>query len=201
MADADHNPFLALLSSLSEPDPQCQREDLLAILTSLQDQATQAQLSPDITGAFLEAGIKEAIALGGRVNAVDLLAINSLIARGALPPSPALATWLADGVQAILDGATADDAFGIRRKQGPDPLEYRDNPIEIHKRVTAARKQGYKTQPNRGQPSCFEVVAEELGGDEATVRKTFYTWKVIEDIQFPRPPGWPADLPWPPPSK
>lgn len=203
MADSHDSALVAVLERLSDPDPG-QRlaawEALVEMLAVLRiNPPAEAPPAPD---DLLEASIREASAIGGRVNAVDLLAINSLIARGALPPSPALGEWLAKGVQAILDGATEGTAFGTRRRQGRhDPLASRDHSLAILQRVNAARAQGFKTQPRGPHPSCFEVVAEELGCDEATVRKAYYEWETVDDIQFPRPTHWPAHLPWPPPSK
>lgn len=180
-------------------DKNQEQEALLGMLQKLQEQVPAVTLSPETKDSYLEEPIREAIAQGGRVNAVDLLHTAALIVRGELPPSPALADWLDQGIQRIFAGEKADVAFGTGRKPGRhDPLASRDKPLAIRAAVDAARAKGLKTQESRDLPSCFAKVADEIGSDEDRVRKAYYGWDTVEDVKFPRPPDWPAHLPWPP---
>jgi len=171
------------------------QEDLLHLLRNLEDQITPIQVSDDAL-AMREDGIKTAIAIGGRVNGVDLLHLAAQIVN---QTSPALAAWLDQGVNRILAGDSADDAYGVSRKRGlNDPLANRNRLLDIARRVDDARAKGFKTQASGQKGSCFDVVAEEMGCDEATIRKAYYKWEVVDDIHFPHPPDWPAHLDWPP---
>jgi hypothetical protein len=176
-----------------------EREALLGMLQKVQEQVPAVTLSSETRDSYLEEPIRETIAKGGRVNAVDLLHTAALIVRGELPPSPALADWLDQGIQRIFAGEKADVAFGTGRKPGRhDPLASRDKPLAIKAAVDEARAKGFMTQASPARPSCFEEVADEAGCEESQVRKPYYTWETLENIEFPRPPDWPIHLPWPP---
>ena len=180
-------------------DTKQQQEALLRMLQKLHEQIPAVTLSPETRDIYLEEPIREAIAQGGRVNAVGLLLKAALIVRGELPPSPALADWLDQGIQRIVAGEKADVAFGTGRKPGRyDPLASWDKPLAIRAAVDAARAEGFITQSSRDRPSCFAKVADENSSDEDRVRKAYYAWETLEDIEFPRPSDWPEHLPWPP---
>lgn len=139
----------------------------------------------------LDESIRRAIEMGGRVNSFDLLLIAAQVLNGDLPPSPCLSTWFRTAVDAIGNGSTADEAFGIKRKQGPDPLKARtknlDRDIRIRDLVDEARKQGYPTSANEKGMSCFDLVAEQLKLDEKTVSKIYYDLEIIPLATRPEP--------------
>jgi hypothetical protein len=140
---------------------------------------------------FREDGIRKAVEIGGRVNGASLLNLAAAILRGKATPSPALADWFTSAVDAIFDGASADVAFDVRRKQGPDPIATVDRNLARDGRildlVNAARRDGYLTGGNRERPSCFELVAEQLGLPEKTVRTVYYEWETVVHDTCPDP--------------
>lgn len=140
---------------------------------------------------FREDGIRKAIEIGGRVNGASLLNLAAAILRGDATPSPALAEWFDTAVGAIFDGASADEACGVKRKQGPDPIASKGQNIDRDSRildlVDAARRDGYPTSPNAQKASCFEVVAEQMGLSEKTVRTVYYNWETVAHDTCPDP--------------
>lgn len=146
--------------------------------------------------------IREAIRLGGRANSFDLLALvahsmaaHAMAARGMVgadPPSPALAQWFTAAVNAIAAGKTADEAFGLKRRQGRDPIAHRAEDVERDLRildaVAAARAEGYPTSANAERESCFDVAARQLKLSEKTVRSKYYEWEV-EHLSTPEIPS------------
>ena len=163
---------------------------LLEVLTG-EARQPPSDLSPE-SAAMLEQSIIDAIAIGGRVNGVDLLHIAAQIIKGELPPSPALSQWIAQGVQRIAAGESADSAFETQRRQGADPLKTAEQDPNIFRRVEDAQARGFRTQPAGGRDSCFEVVGSEIGLDESTVRNRYYKlksqWEEIENLRFDWPP-------------
>lgn len=137
----------------------------------------------------LEDSIRLAIEKGGRINGVDLLDVVANVLAGRLPHSPALAEWFRAAVDAIGHGESADIAFGTKRKQGPDSLAVRnanlDRDGQILNLVDDARRNGYPTSANTEKPSCFDLVSEQMGLPEKTVRSVYYDWETVIEETLP----------------
>lgn len=153
----------------------------------------QPPLPPAPVPEYMAENIRRAIEIGGRANGVDLLWVVAEVLRGRMEPSPDLADWFGQAVDAIGYGAPADGAFMTKRRKGADPLATRlkhmDRDTEILRRVDEARAQGYPTAPNTRKESCFDHVANAMNLPEDTVRKVYYRFKTIEHESWEPPPS------------
>lgn len=145
-------------------------------------------MTSDLPSMHREEDIALAIELGGRENGFMLLCLASAILAGKVRPSPALAKWFDCAVSEVEAGASADQAFAIAKKRGPDPLKTLEERIERDSRVLSAigarMREGYKTSANSELPSVFEIVGDDLGMSEGQVRAICYDWEIVENTTF-----------------
>lgn len=141
-------------------------------------------MNSDLPSMHSEENIARAIEIGGRENGFMLLCLASAILAGKVRPSPALAKWFDLAVTEIEAGASADQAFAIAKKRGPDPLKTLEERAERGSRVLSAidarMREGYKPGATSDLPSVFEIVGEDLGVSEGQVRAIYYEWEIVE---------------------
>jgi hypothetical protein len=145
-------------------------------------------MTSDLPSKHREEDIALAIELGGRENGFMLLCLASAILAGKVRPSPALAKWFACAVSEVEAGASADQAFAIAKKRGPDPLktleERAKRDSQVLSTIDARLQEGYKTSANSGLPSVFEIVGDDLGISEGQVRAIYYEWETVENTIY-----------------
>ena len=102
--------------------------------------------------------------------AADCLKSNSEL------PAP-IQEWLADALEAISTGASADRALGVIGKKGPPASKKDMAEISLARDVEHLRRCGRKLTSNRQSLGAYAEVAQMRHTSESKVQRAYQNWK------------------------